>query len=89
MGGVVVGGEVWGEVLGSRQVQGWVGSGWCRIRLGSNSFIIVIFSISLSEIISFHNFYRLGYIRLGYVSCGVSTGPASYYIMILYWKSCI
>ena len=63
--------------LGSRRVQGWAGSGWFRIWLGINSFSIIIFSISLNEIISFHNFYRLGYIRLGYVSRGVSTGPSS------------
>ena len=65
--------------LGSRRVQGWAGSGWCIIRLGSNSFIIGFFSVSLNEIISFHNFYQLGYIRLGYVSRGVSMGPVSYY----------
>ena len=57
-----------GGCLGSWQVWGWAGSGWCRIRFGSNSFIIIIFSISLNEIISFHNFYRLVYIRLGYIS---------------------
>ena len=63
-------------------MRGWAGSVWCRIQLGSNSFIIIIFSISLNEIISFHNFYRLGYIRLDYISRGVSTDPASFYYPI-------
>ena len=56
---------------------GWAGAGWCKIQLGSNSLNIIFFSISLNEIITFHNFYRLGYIRLGYINRGVSTGPAS------------
>ena len=53
MGVVCGGGEGRGEVWGFGGCGGGEVSGWCSIWLGSNSFIIIIFSMPLNEIISF------------------------------------